>query len=454
MKRSPIGTGWSVVLAGTGINLALGVLYTWSIFKAAILQSIENGGGFNWSLASVNDPYAVCCIVFAFSMIPAGRFQDRYGPRRTAMLGGVLVGIGFLLVSQTTGYLPWVLGFGVLVGAGIAFGYASATPPALKWFPPEKTGLIAGIVVSGFGLASVYIAPLAKVLLVTWGLQRAMMFFGLAFFVVVCGFAMALRNPPSAASSGAARNGPSTASKEREPGPMQIIRRFEFYLLWLAFLVGAGAGLMVIGSVAGMAKKSLGEYAFWVVATVAVGNAGGRIVAGWLSDRVGRRNTLIGMLVFQASLMFGAIPLVGADHTAPVLLVLLATGIGFNYGTNLALFPAFTKDLWGLRNFGTNYGVLFTAWGVGGFFMVRLSQTLVAESGSYETSFLTAGGLLLLGACFTLLLKVHMRSDRPVASEPITLAAGITESPILAVAKSPVEDRPVPENERLGNQGR
>lgn len=445
MKRPFMGTGWSVVLAGTGINLALGVLYTWSIFKAAILQSIESGGAFNWNLASINDPYAVCCIVFAFSMIPAGRFQDRYGPRRTAMLGGLLVGLGFLVVSQTTGYLPWVLGFGVLVGAGIAFGYSSATPPALKWFPPEKTGLIAGIVVSGFGLASVYIAPLAKTLLASWGLQSAMMFFGLAFFLVVCGFAMGLRNPrETVRPRGPAEKAMATEGSS-DPGPLQIIRRFEFYLLWLAFLAGAGAGLMVIGSVAGMAKKSLGEYAFWVVVTVAVGNALGRIVAGWLSDRMGRRNTLIGMLVFQAALMFGAIPLVGADHTAPVLLVLLATGIGFNYGTNLALFPSFAKDLWGLRHFGTNYGVLFSAWGVGGFFMVRLSQTLVARSGSYETSFLTAGGLLLLGTCFTLLLKEHIPSPAPSAvSEPRSLAAGIPETPLPAVAENPVDDRPVP----------
>jgi len=126
---------------------------------------------------------------------------------------------------------------------------------------------------------------------------------------------------------------------------------------------------MVIGSVAGMAKQSLGELAFVAVAIMAVGNAGGRIVAGLLSDRIGRARTLFLMMACQALMMLAAIPIVGSKSTSPLVLVLLATFIGFNYGTNLSLFPSFAKDLWGLKNFGTNYGVLFSAWGVGGFVM-------------------------------------------------------------------------------------
>jgi MFS transporter, OFA family, oxalate/formate antiporter len=115
MAQSTNRKGWSVVLAGTGINLALGVLYTWSIFKGAISDSIKQGGpdSFQWDLASINDPYAVCCLMFAFSMILAGKCQDRIGPRYTAMIGGLLVGAGFILLSQTTSYWLWVLGFGV-----------------------------------------------------------------------------------------------------------------------------------------------------------------------------------------------------------------------------------------------------------------------------------------------------------------------------------------------------
>jgi len=429
MANTVKNRGWTVTFSGTGINLALGILYTWSIFKGAIKQSIESGGegAFKWDLASLNDPYAVCCIVFAFVMILAGKCQDRFGPKVTAFIGGILVGLGFIWISQTTSYVAWVLGFGLLAGVGIGFGYSAATPPALKWFPPAKTGLIAGLVVSGFGLASVYIAPLAQGLLGVWGLQKAMMFFGIAFLIVVCGLSMLLVNPPAGyvpqvAGVKGGEAAPAPLAK-MEAKPSEMLKTRAFYTIWLIYFIGAGAGLMVIGSVAGMAKKSMGEMAFLVVAIMAIGNAGGRIVAGILSDKIGRRATLSIMLSFQCILMLIAVPVVGAENVSPVLLILLATFIGFNYGTNLSLFPSLTKDNWGLKNFGTNYGIVFTAWGVGGFFMGRLSQMLIASTGRYTTSFLTAAALLVVGAFLTLTLKGR-KADESVIQKEATLSYG------------------------------
>ena len=187
--------------------------------------------------------------------------------------------------------------------------------------------------------------------------------------------------------------------------PGQIIRTPEFWLLWVLYFVGAGAGLMVISSISGMAKKTMGESAFVAVAVMAVGNAVGRIGAGLLSDRIGRRWALMLVLLIQAALMFAAIPVTSSVHGAQFLIVLTATLIGCNYGANLSLFPSLTKDLWGLKNFGMNYGCLFTAWGVGGFVLSRLQQMLKASSGSFDSSFLTAGALLLLGSVLTFLVK-------------------------------------------------
>jgi MFS family permease len=186
---------------------------------------------------------------------------------------------------------------------------------------------------------------------------------------------------------------------------MQMLRSGSFWKLWFIYCIGAGAGLMVIGNVAGMAKQSMGEAAFIAVAIMAVGNAAGRVVAGILSDKIGRSNTLLIMLVFQAVLMGACIPIVGSENSSALLLVILATFIGFNYGTNLSLFPSFSKDMWGLKNFGINYGLLFTAWGVGGFVMSRLSQMVMATTGSFSSSFLVAGTLLVIGAIFTMTLK-------------------------------------------------
>jgi len=397
--------GWLVTCAGVGINLALGILYAWSIFKDEIAKSIESGGAFAWDKASINDPYAACCLVFAFAMILAGKVQDKLGPKITALLGGTFVGIGMFWISQTSSYASWVLGFGVFVGLGLGFGYAAATPPALKWFPASKTGLIAGLVVSGFGLASVYIAPLSKYLIGTRGLQGTMQILGIAFFIVVGVLSMFLANPPAGFTpAGGAAKTVQKKSAAPDATAGQILKQPLFWILWAIYFIGAGAGLMVIGSIAGIAKKSLGEAAFLVVATMAIGNASGRILAGVLSDKIGRKQTLAIMLGFQAVLMFAAIPIVGAEHGSSVILVLLATLIGFNYGTNLSLFPSIAKDLWGLKNFGINYGILFTAWGVGGFVLSRVSQMLQASSGKYTSSFLAAGILLVVGVALTTMI--------------------------------------------------
>jgi nitrate/nitrite transporter NarK len=422
--------GWMVTFAGMGINLALGILYTWSIFKGAIKESIEKGGdgAFNWDLASLNDPYAVCCIVFAFSMILAGRCQDKLGPRITALLGGVLVGIGFTLISTTTSYAAWVLGFGVLAGTGIGFGYSSATPPALKWFPPAKTGLIAGLVVSGFGLASLYIAPLSKYLVGAWGLQQAMLFFGLSFLVVVCGLSLLLINPPKGyvpqhnpAPGKDVKAKPAAAQHDKTASEM--MKTVTFWKLWFIYFIGAGAGLMVISSVADMAKASMGEAAFVAVAIMAVGNAGGRIIAGVLSDKIGRNTTLIIMLLFQSLLMFACIAVMGSANASAIILVLLATFIGFNYGTNLSLFPSITKDLWGMKNFGLNYGIVFTAWGVGGFVMSRIYQMLKTSTGSSTSPFILAGVLLIVGAAITVTLRRAEKNQSAVRQGGLKQAA-------------------------------
>ncbi|TSA29893.1 MAG: MFS transporter [Verrucomicrobiaceae bacterium] len=393
--------GWVVTFSGLGINLALGILYTWSLFKGAIEKE------FGWQGAQLNDPYALCCLVFAFTMILAGRCQDKFGPRITASLGGLLVCAGFVLASTSSNYSVWMAGFGVLVGLGLGFGYSSATPPALKWFPPSRTGLIAGLVVAGFGLAPVYLAPVSQFLLGHYQVKTSMLVLGIAFGIIVCGLAQMLVNPPPGFVAGTkSATGAAMQSVAIHARPREILRQPTFWLLWVIYFIGAGAGLMVIGSVSGMAKKSMGDQAFVAVAVMAIGNAGGRIVAGLLSDRIGRRWTLFLVLLIQAALMFVAIPVTASHGTTPSLIVLVASLIGFNYGANLSLFPSFTKDLWGLKNFGMNYGVLFTAWGVGGLVLPRLQQTLTSQSGgSYQSSFITAAILLICGAAMTFLIK-------------------------------------------------
>jgi nitrate/nitrite transporter NarK len=208
--------------------------------------------------------------------------------------------------------------------------------------------------------------------------------------------------------------------REASLSPREILHTRQFWLLWVLYLIGAGAGLMVIGNIAGMAQKALGERAFIAVALLAVGNAGGRIVAGILSDRIGRRRTLALVFAIQACLMLLVVPVLEMGASA-VLVLLIATAIGFNYGANLAVFPAIAKGSWGVAHFGVNYGLLFTAWGVGGFVLAKASQFLQAKTGTFAASCTAAAILLLVGVAISSQVQ-EQRKGAPAPLRPVPLA--------------------------------
>jgi nitrate/nitrite transporter NarK len=402
--------GWLVTFAALSINLALGILYAWSVLKESIIQSINSGqkGAFAWDLASLNDPYALCILAFAFSMTLAGRLQDRKGPSFTAKIGGILVGLGFIIASLSTNYFLWLLGFGLLGGMGIGFGYSATTPAALKWFSSSKTGLIAGIVVSGFGLAPIYIAPLASFLVANYGVQSTMLIFGISFLILIYGIAFFLKNPPADYVPQIIETKPKKPSKLSENtnedfSATAMLKTLRFYVMWVIFFIGAGAGLMVISNISGIAKASMGKSAFIAVAIMAIGNASGRVIAGIVSDKIAKSTTLFIIILFQSTLMFLA-ALFLRENSPIILIILFATFIGFNYGTNLSLFPSFTKGFWGMKNFGLNYGILMSAWGLGGFVFSRLSQTLLANTGNHNMSFIIAGSGLFFCLFLTIIL--------------------------------------------------
>lgn len=409
MEEKTFNRGWIVTAAGLGINLALGVLYTWSVIKSAIPES------WGWSAAQKSDPYAVACFVFAIAMIFAGRLQDRIGPRWVATIGGVLTGLGCLIAGlMGSSYGGFVFGFGIMAGIGIGFGYAAATPAAVKWFPPAKTGLIAGLVVAGFGLASAYIAPLANYLLNTFavdnsgllekGVSATMVFFGVAFLIVVVVLAQFLRNPPEGYSP--AREAPEPDLKAAAPKQAveavdiswkEMICTAQFWVLWTMYACGAAAGLMVIGSASALGKASLGEAAFLVVAVLAIGNASGRVLAGAVSDKIGRQWTMFCAYVLQSIIVLSL--LLVQDQA--VMLLIIAAVAGANYGANLSLFPSATKDYFGLKGLGLNYGIMFTAWGVGGLVLPRIAGMAKDATGSENLAFYIAAVLMILAATLT-----------------------------------------------------
>jgi MFS transporter, OFA family, oxalate/formate antiporter len=401
--------GWTVVLAGTGLNLALGILYAWSVFSKQLVEPVARGG-FGWTKTQATLPYTIAIACFALMMVPAGRLQDRLGPRVVASLGGILTGLGLLVASLATpaSVAPALAGFGLLAGTGFGLGYAAATPAAVKWFPPAKKGLITGIVVAGFGIAPVYIAPLSKHLLAAHGVAASFRILGIAFLVVATAFAQLIRNPSQPAQAAPA---PGTAAVEPRPEQTwrEMVRTPLFYMLWIQYACAATAGLMIIGHMAKIVAVQSGDtiqVGFVFVALLAAFNAGGRIAAGVISDYIGRVITIGIVCILQATMMFFF-----PSFTTSGAFVLGAAAVGFSYGACLSLFPATTADRWGTKNMGLNYGVLFTAWGVGGVVGPTLAGRIADRTGSYAGAYEVAGMLLLFAFVLAMLSYIDVSVD-------------------------------------------
>lgn len=432
MTRTTMSRGWIVTLAGLGINLALGVLYAWSVVAKSLVAE------WGWTVGSASLPYALAVGVFALSMVFAGRAQDRLGPKLVATLGGALTGLGMIVASlagEGNG-APIIIGFGLMAGMGIGLGYASATPAAVKWFPPARKGLITGLVVSGFGLASVYIAPLTQLLLAEYGISATFRFLGIGFLVATVALAQLLVNPPagyvpaSAEPTPARARGIAAAAGAVAPAATppvvahdfewrDMVRTRQFALLWLMYAFAAFAGLMIIGHMAKIAALQLSgaDLGFVLVGVLALGNAAGRVVAGIVSDKIGGIRTMLVVFVLQAVMM----GLLWASGTVAMLMPVAAL-LGFCYGANLSLFPSTTAGYFGTKNLGVNYGLVFTAWGVGGVFGSMTAGSIVDSTGSYAIAYAVAAGLCLLAAGLTFATKPPASAEAIVAAEELRAA--------------------------------
>lgn len=411
-SQPSLSTAWLKVFAGTGVNLCLGVLYTWSVIAAALRSQLH------WTATQSQFPYTLSCLVFAACMIPGGRMVDKIGPRWVVTAAAILVGAGMFLSGATAQLTGITIGFGLLVGAAMGFGYAAPTPAAVKWFQPHKKGLIAGLVVGGFGGASIYTAPLTNALLKSYGVQGTFYILGGLFFIVMILLAQYLSLPPAGyvpygGPAPQTKSGAATSSK-RDYTPSEMVKTPQFYLLWLMFLFGSSAGLMIIGHLATITKVQGGlSLGYIFVAVLAVANAGGRIFFGWLSDKIGRTNTMFLVFAIQALNMFMFI-----HYTSVGTLLIGSVLTGAAYGAGLSLFPSATFDYFGLKNGGFNYSFVFTAWGTAALIGPIIAGRALDLTKSYQMGYTISAILMVVAAVLAIITKppkeVSLASDRRI----------------------------------------
>ena len=393
-----VNRGWTVTMAGAGINVILGVLYAWSVIGKAI------GAQWNWTATQRVMPFAISTAVFALTMIFAGWIQDRIGPKKVAMLGGLLLGLGMIGSSFTKDPMLMLLTFGVLGGMGIGIGYAATTPPAIKWFPPARRGLISGIVVAGVGLAAVFMSPVTQFLLAKTTISNTFLILGIFTIVAIGLLAQLLTNPPEdfkpvpAAGGNIAKAAPAG---RRNLDWNQMLKTPQFYGMWLMYVLSAAPGLMIISNAASIAKEQASwENGFIVVMVLAAFNTTGRVAGGYVSDRIGRRATMVLAFLCQAANM-----LMFVHYTTPTLLLTGAALTGLFYGAFFALMPAAAADFYGLKHMGVNYGLIFTGFGVAGVLGSWLGAKVSQLFGSYGKAYQIMAVMLVVSALLAFLTR-------------------------------------------------
>jgi MFS transporter, OFA family, oxalate/formate antiporter len=425
---------WVVTFAGTAVNLCLGILYAWSVWKATLIADKAHPAGSpmtglnaGWSYltdAQATWAYALCGFMFALVMIPGGRIQDRYGPRLGAALGGLFLAGGCILAGLLKSYTGLLLGFGVMGGIGMGLGYAAATPAAVKWFGSHRRGLVVGLVVGGYGGAAIYISPLAKNLIAHFGLSGSFLGLGALFAVVVIVASRLLSLPPPGYV-------PPLPPDLRENKPVlttvdwsapDMLRTWQFYGLVFLFIGSAQSGLLVIANASKMLNDTASSIPFfaanaWILSSFGgLVNATGRVGTGVYSDRIGRANAYLVNGIVSAACLF-LMPSIMASGN--VLLLFLAVGVAYwQYGGGLALMPAFTADYFGPKNLGFNYGLVFIGWGIA-FFVPQLAGYIKDATGSMNATFYLSGTLLTAAVILSRFLRRPLGpGERRIARSP------------------------------------
>jgi OFA family oxalate/formate antiporter-like MFS transporter len=394
---------WWRVVGALLMNLSLGSLYAWSIFIAPLEKE------FGWKRDETSLIFSIAVFVFGMSFVIAGRLQDKLGPFKVSVVGSVFLGLGFILASFSSSLLWIYFSFGVVMGFGNGFGYATPIPVLSKWFP-DRRGLAVGLAVAGYGGGSAIIGFAGNPMLIAWGWRGTFIALGIGYFIATMIGAFLLQNPPAGWKPEGWAPAPAakTAATTYDYPPSEMVRTPQFPLMWLGYFMGALAGLMTISQVIPYAR-TVGLTAALATLTLVItagGNAAGRIFSGMLSDAVGRLPALRVMILISAVSMI-ILPNISGVFLVYVMLFV----VYYCYGTLLSVFPSTTADFFGTKNLGINYGWVFTAWGVAGLAGPYLGGYMFRTYQNYTYAFYAAGVLSVL----SLVCMAIAKKPAPVA---------------------------------------
>jgi len=388
------GNRWVIAIAGVFLQIALGAVYAWSVFRIPLSKQ------FGWSISQVTFTFTISIFVLGFAAFFGGLWMNRVGPRTVALTAGTFYGLGVFLASFSANKLWWLyLSYGVIGGIGLGLGYIVPVATLVKWFP-DRRGLITGIAVGGFGAGALITAPVATRLIQTVGVLPTFAYLGVAYFIIAIIASLFMRNPPEGwQPEGWTPSEKETAQRATHDFVLsEALKAWQWWALWLILFLNTSAGIAIISQEAPIFEeltKASAIVAGGMVGIASLGNGVGRVFWAWLSDLITRRGTFTVMFIVQV-LLFWFLPTI----TVPSIMTTVTFVILMCYGGGFGTMPAFTADYFGPKNVGPIYGLMLTAWSFasvfGPLYIARMRETTGNYSGALHFIAIVMFGSVLL----------------------------------------------------------
>lgn len=387
-----LNKGIFVLFGAVLLQLCIGSIYSWSLFNEPISQYL------NIPKSSVVFTFSITVFIFAFTTMFSGKLQDKIGPRLVSLIGGVFYALGLFLCSKANSIVDFYIYYGVISGIGIGFVYVCPLSTCIKWFPNHK-GLVTGISVGAFGLGSLVFNPIIQLLLSSVGISKSFLTLSIINICLISIGSQFLSLPKE---SDIIKN--TVVNIGKNYSPIEMLKTKNFYMLWIIYLFGSMSGLLVIGLARDIGIELAGlstTLAASAVSAVAIFNASGRLFWGTLSDKIGRIKVL-SMLFFITSICM----ILKSILTLNIISYFLTLGgVTFCFGGFLSVFPTITGDFYGLKNLGSNYGIMYQAYGIA----ALLGPILASNLGNLKITFIVSAILSLVGFVITFFIKLPIK---------------------------------------------
>ncbi|MCU1240540.1 MAG: major facilitator superfamily transporter [Candidatus Acidoferrum typicum] len=409
MASEKIRNRWGIAAAAVLMQICLGAVYGWSVFKKPIISAEH------WSETSVQLTFTLAIFVLGIGTIIGGLWQDKVGPRKVASAAGIIYGLGYIVAGYAAAHHSlrgMYLGYGILGGLGMGMGYITPVATLVKWFP-DMRGLMTGVAVCGYGFGALIMSPFAAWEMSRAGIPATFYTLGIVYLIVVFATAQFFANPPEGwrpagwePHTAVAREATSYNFTVRE-----ALGTWQFYLLFAMLFLNVSAGIMVISQASPMAQEIVGMSALQaagIVGLISLCNGLGRVFWAWVSDLIGRARVYL-LLYLIYAIVFFMLPRI---HSVTAFSIAVAV-IGLCYGGGFGVMPSFTADFFGPKFMGGIYGIILLAWGLGAIpspiMIARIHQT----QGTYAPAIHAVAILMLFSLALPLMAHPPRRKEAP-----------------------------------------